>query len=218
MDAFHIKKTKNDERLGYQLEKSRNEKGFKLEDISRRLGIRLDYLKAIENNRLDLLPSGIYGRNFLKKYAQYLKFENETLKTQLRQLEQEEKSDPFAKKAINKKSLRMFPKMIRNIILIMAIIVCFLYLAFYARKIVSPPELNVENPSDNMLTKDKIIRIEGTTEEEAELKINGELVLNNNNGIFFQDINLKSGLNSITISAKKKYSKESIIIRQILVE
>ena len=218
MDAFSIKKPRDEERLGYQLAKNRGNKKLKLEEVSRRLGIRIDYLKAIEEDRFDLLPTGIYGRNFLKRYAAFLKEDSILLKQQLNILEQEGKSDPFAKKAISKRSLRMFPKMLRNIVIILAIAICFLYLAFYARKIVSPPELSVTYPSDNMLTKEKVIKIEGETEEEAELKINGELVLNNNNGIFFQEINLKSGLNSITISAKKKYSKENIIIRQILVE
>ncbi len=218
MDTFNIKKPQREDCLGFQLLQHRNIKDIKLEDVSRRLGIKIDYLKAIESDRFDLLPPGIYGRNFLKKYAKYLKFEGEALNAQIKQLEQEDKSDPFAKKAINKKSLRMFPKMIKNAILISAIAICFLYLAFYARKIAAPPKLSVNQPNDNLIIREKTIRVEGVTEEEAELKINGELVLNNNNGLFFQDINLKSGLNSITISAKKKHSKESIITRQILVE
>jgi hypothetical protein len=58
----------------------------------------------------------------------------------------------------------------------------------------------------------------GETEAEAELKINGEMILSNNNGNFSQTINLKSGLNNIIISTKKKYSQENIIIKQVLVE
>jgi transcriptional regulator with XRE-family HTH domain len=218
MDDFAIKKINNEEKLGNKLADNRRNKNLNLEEISRRLGIKTDYLKAIENDRFDLLPSGIYGKNFLKRYASFLNYNGDLLEKGLANLEQENKNDPFAKKALDKKSLRLFPKMLRNIILVIAIVICFLYLAFYARKIVSPPELSIIYPADNLLTKEKTIKIEGETEEEAELRINGELILNNNSGSFFQEINLKNGLNSITISAKKKYSKENIIIRQIIVE
>lgn len=89
---------------------------------------------------------------------------------------------------------------------------------FYFQKIISAPKLTIIYPEKNLLTKETAIEIKGQTEKEAEVKINGELILNNNNGNFSQTINLKKGLNTITINAQKKYSKESSVTRQILVE
>lgn len=205
-------------KAGTILAENRKTKNLKIEDVSRRLGIKIDYLKAIEDNRFDLLPSGIYGRNFLKKYANFLKEKHVLLTEEIKRMEQEERSDPFSKRAVDKKHFRLLPRMLRNALLITALGICFLYLAFYARRIASAPKLEISYPSDNLLTTEKSIRVEGLSEEEAELRINGELILNNEDGHFFQEINLKSGLNTITISAKKKYSKENIITRQILVE
>jgi len=62
------------------------------------------------------------------------------------------------------------------------------------------------------------ITVDGQTEPEAEIKINDEIILNNHNGYFSQTINLKKGLNNIVITAKKKYSQEITVTRQILVE
>jgi len=218
MNDFILKKNQPEKRIGQILSESRQQKRIRIEEVSRKLGIKTAYLEAIEADRFDLLPAGLYGRNFLKKYAAFLKEDSATLSAKLKELDELEKDDPFSKKIVEKKNLIIFPKVLRSIIFIIIIITCFLYLASYARKIAAPPALEITNPSDNLLTNEKTITIEGNTEAEAELRINGELVLNNNDGKFFQEISLKKGLNSINVSAKKKYSKENIVTRQILVE
>jgi len=219
MTNFSLKKITNEEiNFGELLQELRLDKNLEISFISRKLGIKEDYLKAIEKNRLDLLPSGIYRKGFLKKYAEFLELDNKILISKLKDLDAEEKDDPFVNKKITKKHLIVFPKIIKIILFSLAILACFLYLIFYARKIVTPPELIINSPKNNLLTDSRPIEVSGITEAEAELKINGEIILSNHEGNFSQTINLKSGLNNITISAKKKYSQENIIIRQVLVE
>lgn len=219
MSAFSLKKIATEEiNFGELLRELRSNQGLELNFISRKLGIKEDYLIAIEKNRLDLLPSGIYRKNFLKKYADFLEINKKVLINKLKELESEEKDDPFINKKITKKHLIVFPKIIKVILFSLAILACFLYLIFYARKVVTPPELIISAPENNLLTKNRSIEVIGKTEAEAELKINGEIILSNHDGNFSQTINLKSGLNNIIISAKKKYSQENIIIKQVLVE
>ena len=52
---------------------------------------------------------------------------------------------------------------------------------------------------------------------KMEITINEEFVLINPDGSFSKEINLKNGLNAIVITAKKKYSRQNNIIRNILV-
>lgn len=219
MPKFSLKKIITEENnfglLSHQL---RLTKGLEMSFVSRKLGIKEDYLDAIEKNRLDLLPSGIYRKGFLKKYAEFLGLDKKILANKLKDLGNEEKDDPFINKKITKKHLIAFPKIIKTILFSLAILACSLYLIFYVRKIVTPPELKIIAPEDNLLTEARSIEVVGVTEVEAELKINGEIILSNQDGNFSQIINLKSGLNNIIISAKKKYSQENIIIKQVLVE
>lgn len=218
MNGFSLKKiSENHHNFGKIMSSARLEIGLNIKDIAKKIGIREDYLNSIENNRLDLLPAGIYTRGFIKKYAEFLKVDPKIINQQLKEIESE-KEDPFSKKIISKNYLLVLPKIIKTILFSLAILLCILYLSFYARKIASPPELLISYPGDNLLTKEKNITIVGQTESEAELKINGELILSNNFGNFSQTINLKNGLNNIIISAKKKYSQENIVIKQILVE
>lgn len=218
MPNFNFKKIKDQQNdFAKILLTMRLEKGLELGYIAKKISIREEYLKAIENNRLDLLPSGIYQKNFLKRYAEFLDIDPQEIKKQLSKLE-ENSDDPFSKKVIQRKNLLVFPKIIKIASFVLAISACFLYLVFYTRKIMIPPSLVVTQPQDNLQTKERSVTITGETESEVELKINGESFLSNKNGLFSKKISLKSGLNNISISAKKKYSHENTIIKQILVE
>lgn len=53
----------------------RRNQGLSLEEVERLTDIQIDYLKAIEKDDFDLLPSPFYARSFLKNYAQTLDFD-----------------------------------------------------------------------------------------------------------------------------------------------
>ncbi len=206
--------------LGAKLKAARELRQINLEVAARRLNIRLEYLLAIEGDRFDRLPAGLYSKNYIKDYAALLGFSaTETKKWITENLEiMNETQDPFSQKIVRRQEFMVFPKLIKNITLILIFLACLLYLAFYFKKIIFPPELNVYRPDKNLKISENYIEIKGITEPEAELSINGEAILNTNRGNFSTTINLKRGLNSIIIKAKKKYSSEAIILRQILVE
>lgn len=203
--------------FGDTLKSVRENKGLSLENIAKKINIRQEYLTQLENNRSDLLPAGIYRRGFLKKYAEFLGIDQVLINNKLNEIEAD-KDDPFANKTVSRNHLISFPKIIKLVIFSLIVLFCILYLSFYIKKITSPPELIITQPADNLLTSERSINIVGSTDKEAELKINGELFLGDNNGNFSKTVNLKSGLNNIEISSKKKYSKENTIIKQVLVE
>lgn len=64
-----------DNPIGSILRYHRAQRDLELDNIAEELRIRLDYLKAMEQGRFDLLPVGIYRRSFLKAYAEYLKLD-----------------------------------------------------------------------------------------------------------------------------------------------
>lgn len=60
------------ESTGQQLRQVRESRAVSLEQVSRATHIRLHYLQALEEGRLDLLPSVVQARGFLRAYAAYL--------------------------------------------------------------------------------------------------------------------------------------------------
>jgi cytoskeletal protein RodZ len=206
--------------LGAKLKVARELKQINPEVAARRLNIRLEYLLAIEEDRFDHLPAGLYSKNYIKEYAALLGLPSAEIKQWLSDNLEiiNEVNDPFSQKIVRRQEFIVFPKLIKNIALILVFLACILYLAFYFKKIVFPPELTVYQPDKNLKISENFIEIKGETEPEAELSINGEAILNTNQGNFSTVINLKRGVNNIVITAKKKYSGQASILRQILVE
>lgn len=219
MTAFIPKKISRDESWGEKLQQARLLKNLKIEEVAKQINIRPEYLSALEEERFDKLPAGLYGKNFIREYASFLGLNlKEILSGWDEKILTGSPDDPFSRKILARNKFIIFPKLIRNFFIVGAIIVCFLYLSFYFKQIILPPELIITQPAANLSLNATNIEISGQTEKEAEITINGELVLNNHDGYFSQTINLKKGLNNIIIKAKKKYSREETVTRQILVE
>lgn len=215
-----IKKSLNHDGLGFKLKEVREQKKLSPEFIAKKLNINLKYLLDIEDNRFDRLPAGLYSKNYVREYAKLLGFPPIEIKKWLKHnLELvNENNDPFSQKVLSRKQFIAFPRIIRNTLLALLFLACLLYLGSYFKKIVFPPKLEIYQPDKNLKISGNSIEIKGKTEAEAEVQINGETVLNNNNGYFSTNINLKKGVNNILIKAQKKYSSESTVLRQILVE
>jgi len=207
--------------IGDQLRFTRLQKGFSLEEVSGRLKVRLEYLRALEDEDYVLLPGGIYGKIFLKKYVNFLGLDYKNIVKNFvkeRKIYLSEADDVFSKKVIKRHKLIIFPKVFRNILIILAIITCVLYLGIYLKKITAAPKLAIIEPTSNQVQKELSINVQGETEPESEVAINGQSVLIDKRGMFWQTIVLKKGVNIIMVKAKKKYSREQTVTRQILVE
>jgi transcriptional regulator with XRE-family HTH domain len=58
--------------IGSSLREARERRGLQLSDVERDTRIRPRYLRALEEERFDLLPGRAYGKGFLRTYADYL--------------------------------------------------------------------------------------------------------------------------------------------------
>ena len=59
-------------RIGVTLRELRTSRGIDLDEVARVTRIGKGYLLAIEEDRLDKLPSGAYSRGFIRQYARFL--------------------------------------------------------------------------------------------------------------------------------------------------
>lgn len=212
----------NHEYLAKELYRTRTEKNISLAKAAQKTGISQKYLAALETGEFNKLPAGVYVRKFLSEYALYLGLDvNEILAIYdeaAGRKESEKTEKIFIQKTSKINYYFNFPKILKGFFIILTVFICVAYLGIYLRKIVLPPKLTLIKPIENLTTDKNIMEIAGTTEREAEVKINEETVLVDNNGNFSKEINLKNGLNVILVSAKKKYSKTNEISRKIYVE
>jgi hypothetical protein len=84
-------------------------------------------------------------------------------------------------------------------------------------RVIAPPFLEVNNPQNNLLTKETTIVVSGRAERNSTVSINNEFTATDLNGNFNETLDLRTGLNVITISASKRFAKPNIIYRGVVV-
>jgi len=205
--------------IGKQLKSAREKLGWRLEDAEKKTRIRIIYLKALEEERFNNIPSGLYAEKYLKRYAKLLKLPVEKIYQEFKENGPSfEHSDPFEKKVLSKKQLISFPKLLRRVAFALVILFCVFYLLIYFKKMFFPPRLTIYSPTTNFISQEQTVVVSGNVEAESDLTINDEIIPKDKQNNFSQKISLKKGINVIIIKAKKKYSREKIITRQVLVE
>lgn len=216
MNPFVPRKIKQNN-PGSQLRQARQDHGLSLEEAAKKINLKASYLLALEENRFDKLPAGIYGKRFLKEYANYLGLDYQKLLNDFgEQSTVVNGGDPFSQKIVKSHKLMVFPRLIRNLLILLIIVIIGVCLLFYLKNIVSPPTLTIFFPPANLSTPDTSLVIRGQSENGTEVKINNEPMFIDLNGNFSKTINLKRGTNFITVSAQKKYGRKTTITRQII--
>jgi cytoskeletal protein RodZ len=209
-----------EETVAEKLRAARLEKNITIEAAAKKLAIKPEYLAALENNDRSAIPGGVYGKTFLREYSSLLGLDPVRL---LENYQKEtgaagnENKDVFSKKKIKKSELAIFPKILKNILLIIIIVVFFSYLGYYLLKTFSLPSVEIYQPDNNLVTENNYVDVVGRADPKTQITINDLQILKDETGNFTSRVNLNKGVNTITISAQNKYSRKNIISRQVLV-
>lgn len=221
MTEFRSKDIRSTQTLGERLAEVRTDSRYTWADVSEATGIRQTYVQAIEEGRYADLPGDIYTKNFLRRYAEFLELNSESVL----QLYEKEKGvgrptqgDPslLPRRRLSAHHFVITPKIIRRLGVALAILACFAYLGFEINQSISPPKLTIESPAENTITSELTIDVVGQVAGEAEVTVNGREIISDPNGRFRDTIALQDGVNIITIEAVKKRSKPTVVYRSVL--
>lgn len=208
--------------LGGKLRHARLGFGLTLDEIAEDLKIRVDILRAIERGDFHTVEEPLYRMLIVKTYAEYLGFSWESFQDEYNReslyAAKKEKSSEVNTESVQKADFVVAPRLVKHILLSVGMIGIFVYLAVIAANALARPSLTVSSPSDRTVSSLKTIPIEGAVSQDANLFINGQSVLKSKDGRFRQIFTLSDGVNNIRVSAAKKYSKETVIVRTVLYE
>ncbi len=222
MIDFNVKRLMRTKTLGERLKKVREEAGLSLEEAEIGTQVRLKYLEAIENGQYSILPGPVYIENFLRKYAAWLGVSEEFVIDVYRHKEQKvlkkEYQPGFSRRLPSVPKSIITPKMVRVGAIALAVVMCLAYVGWEVAKIFSPPKLYLTSPAEDITVQDQSIDISGSTQPEVTLTINGQQVYLDVSGNFNETISLKEGLNEIVVTASKKRSRSTTVVRHILYE
>ena len=219
MTEFQKKEITGSETLGEKLRRAREEQGYTLEQVAGQTRIKASNINYLETGQYNKLPGLLFIENYLKTYTNFLQlswprvkkmYERERI--MYKEPEKPGKSARHIKRALN------VPKLVYGLLIAMVVMIILAYLGFEISNIVEPPTLQVVNVPDNMITNARSVNVVGQTDPEANVFINDQMISVDPSGNFQEVVSLQEGINTMTISAKKKHSKEIVIVKQIKVQ
>lgn len=220
MAIFCLKNLEPLTRVGERLKKMRADQNLSLADISKKTRIPLKYLEAIESgNFKDLPQTKAHRLAYLREYAKALNLNPASF---LYQFSQESEANFVAPATPGRFARPWLFSSLSNIFkktVIAVLLVGFLgYLVWQVNGILQSPKLIVFTPMDGYISSHLTTLVQGETEKEVKLTINGKEIRPNDAGRFEISLDLSNGVNTITISAIKKHGKTTTITRHVMVK
>lgn len=204
---------------GQILAAARRAKKLELEDVARITKIRPQYLEAIENDDYQKLPSGAVAKGFIRNYCEFLElnptqiaavFRRDFVENQAGQIVPRGFVEPVTKQAF------WTPRATVIAILTLVVTLFAAYLGYQYYVFTGPPTLTVNQSDQQITSPEPTYEISGTTDPEATLAVNGQLVALDRGGKFFFRVPLAEGENLVTITATSKTNKTTTETRTVI--
>ena len=205
--------------VGSILQEARISQKISLEQAETATKIRMKFLQAIESDEYSGLPSLSYAKGFVKNYSEYLGLDSGRVLAFFRRQTAEVTRSSLLPKGVSEplgKSLfQLTPGNFLAGILAALVLIFLGYLGFQYRKLNQPPGLSVDSPTNQLVTNERRVDILGKTDPDATVTVNGINVLVRGDGKFFDQIQLDSGVNKITIVATSRFGKTTTVVREV---
>ncbi len=187
-------------------------------DLSARTGIPAKHLKKIEKGEWCDLPSGVYVKGFLKKYAQTVGLDEAEVAARYESEWNQICALPAS--LAGNQNLNRFDLLknisLRKIFTAAAAVFVIGYVLWQFRVILERPDLNLENPpTEDVVSAEAVLELAGRVSPGAALTVNNDPVYPEESGDFKKSVELLPGLNVLEIKAVSRFGKESKIIRRV---
>lgn len=220
MVAFQ-QKPLDDLSIGEALRVAREGRGESPEDVERLTHVGKKFVLALEANDLGKLPEPVYAKKFVRALAKHYGIDPDAAADALLKEMAVAAEIPVAGRPVNfveGRSLVAAPILFKSVALGAAFLAIIAYFAYSVHAILRPPEVTLYSPHDDQVFPNGRVVLEGLTEPEVDLAVNGEPVLIEADGSFKDVLNLPSGVSHLRVIAKKRHSREREVLLKVVVE
>ena len=208
-------------KVGGILKNAREEKGLGFSEISEELKIQPKFLRALEEGNYKIFANRVHIKGFLKNYADFLGLNVSQILAFWRR-EYKDSAQPVPIRDVTRplktSQFIITPGVVVAAVTFLLVTAFLAYLFWQYRSIAGPPSLKITSPKKDMVVSDPQVVIEGFTDPDATLEINGQDISLDESGKFSFDFILSPGTNVLNFVATSKFGKESKVIRRLVYE
>lgn len=206
------------ESIGEQLSRAREALGFSVQKVAEHTKINSRFIQSLEQGLYKELPGPVYVRKYIFELCRMYGLSFKQLEEQLK-LEQA-LSQPKEIKLSPKSSSKplWIPSLFRWGVVGVVVAVIGAYFTWEVVRLLTPPQVEVSEPSQDIVLDQPTITVKGKTQPGAQVTINGEAADVDAAGAFQEVVALRPGLNRLEIAAQTRFSSQSVVVRQIVVE
>lgn len=203
---------------GQILQETRLLKKIEIEEVSRITKIRPESIRLLEADNYGSLPGGTITRGFIRNYSEFLGLNPQHLLAVFRRdFLENAKGEIIPRGFVEPVNENSFWTPRTTVIALVTLIFTIFggYLIYQYQILVGPPALEVSQPTENQIVSERTIEVKGSTNPEAVISVNGNLVALENGGQFSLRIPLTNGQNTVVVIATGKSGKTTSISRSV---
>ncbi len=205
--------------VGSMLQEARLAKRLTPALVEQAIKIREKYIIAIEADNFEALPSPSYAKGFVRNYSEFLGLPTDSVMAFFRRQMTDVSRASLLPKGVsdplNAPFVHLTPGRFIVFLVSILLIVFFLYLGRQYYWIGKAPPLTVTSPAHQLIVESSRVVVEGKTDPDTTVTINGVSVIVRDDGRFYEQIGVDPGVNKITIIATSRFGKATTIVREV---
>jgi len=195
--------------VGQFLHSARIQKDLSVDELSKLTKVDVKYILALEADKYEQLPSETFAKGFIRILSRHLGSNPDELiaifRRDYRHPNPKAPTSTFHKSS----SIHLSRLSSRLISTILGVTVFLIYLAFQFRVILTPPQLTISQPVDNLVSSSPV-EIKGVTSVDSLVTINNDnTVKPDQDGLFQIYLNLPVGETVINIKSTNRFSRST---------
>lgn len=219
---FVLKRVNPGARLEEELRALRESLEWTMEEAEKISGIKAHLIRALEAGRSEDLPDDVYAEQLVRRYVRALGGKEEYMLEKFR----EQLGSPRTQVVPWERFIRPIKPLYRELLsgtrlgaLMGGAILCMFivgYIVLQLSHITSAPPLLVFSPQDGSVLTSSLVRVQGKTDPEVQVTVNGSSVYTASDGSFSIAIDVTRGTTVIEVQAKRRYGKATTEARRVL--
>lgn len=194
-----------------------------VEDIAQHIGVPAKHLHRIERSDWKSLPSAVYTKGFVRKYARALGMDaGRLVKEYEREVAAQKEADGTAASAETHNTFqKLFPALsisaTRRTVVGLLFLALVGYIGYQLSIVFADPALSVTQPAqEEMVVTESRTVLAGRTDPGATLLLNNQQVEVGPDGSFEREVELLPGINVLEIAAVSRFNERTTVSRTVI--